>query len=527
MLFNSYVFIFAFLPILYTLYAYLRRLPDDRIAMALMILGSLVFYAWGGWFFLWVFVGMMAVNVAVGQWLLKAQSGRKPLLIFGIGVNLAVLGYFKYAGFLANNVNAALGTHFPILHLILPIGISFYTFMNIALLVDIYRGQVKNLSILEYCFFMSFFPHLVAGPILHHSELVPQIKSAIRRPGYDDLCIGLSIFSIGLFKKVVVADGCAVYADAGYGALQAGQALDPASAWITAISYAFQIYYDFSGYSDMAIGLARMFGFVIPVNFFSPYRSASIVEFWRRWHITLSRFFRDYLYIPLGGGRFGPLRQTVNLVVVMLLGGLWHGANWTFVAWGGVHGVLLSVTHLIGKTSLGRSPLLKHPLTHVLGIGLTFMLVTLAWVLFRSSSLVEAGRMIGFLFPLDFSPVTALRSFQAFLSHQFGNPLSVLDPTTWAPARELWPQPLPPDFLANARPVGLWLAIVAAGTFMLPNTVQIFERFSPALGLKGFPIASRLALRHLGSRTAIAIALLFVIAVLHLSRVSPFLYFQF
>jgi len=527
MLFNSYIFIFAFLPILYALYAYVRRWPDHRIAMALLIAASLVFYAWGGWFFLQVFVMMMAVNVAVGQWLLRARSGRRPLLVFGISVNLAVLGYFKYAGFLAGNLNTVLGTNFPILHLILPIGISFYTFMNIALLVDIYRGQVKHLSVIEYCFFMSFFPHLVAGPILHHSELVPQINSAIRRPGYDDLCIGLGIFCIGLFKKIVVADGCAVYADAGYSMLQAGQALDPASAWITAIAYAFQIYYDFSGYSDMAIGLARMFGFVIPVNFFSPYRSVNIIEFWRRWHITLSRFLRDYLYIPLGGGRVGPLHQAVNLVVVMLLGGLWHGANWTFVAWGGVHGVLLSVTHLAGKTFLGRSPLLSRPLARAFGIGLTFMLVTLAWVLFRSSSLGEAGRMIGFLFPLGLSPVTVLHSFRVFLAHQFGNPLIVLDPTTWAPARELWPQPLPPDFLATARPVGLWLAIVAAGTFLLPNTVQMFERFSPALGLQGFPTTSWFSLRRLGPISAIAIALLFVIAVLHLSRISPFLYFQF
>ena len=497
------------------------------MAMGLLIAASLAFYGWGGLFFLEVFVVMMAVNVVAGQWLLVARSARKSILILGVGMNLAVLGYFKYAGFLAANINTALGTDLPLLHLILPIGISFYTFMNIALLVDIYRGEVKRLSIMEYCLFMSFFPHLVAGPILHHSELVPQIKSGLRRLAYDDLCIGLSIFSIGLFKKVVVADGCAVYADAGYAALQAGQALDPASAWITAISFAFQIYYDFSGYSDMAIGLARMLGFVMPVNFFSPYRSVNIIEFWRRWHITLSRFLRDYLYIPLGGGHKGPLHKSANLLVVMLLGGLWHGANWTFVVWGGVHGILLSVTHLVNQTFIGRLPLLKSPWVRALGIGLTFLLVTLTWVPFRATSLGEASRMMGFLFPHDFSPLVFIKNFGVFLVHQFGNPLVLLDPTNWAPARELWPQPLPADFLAKARPVGFWLAMVAAATFWLPNTMQIFECFSPALGLQGFPKASRFMLKYLGRKTAIAIALLFVISVLHLSRVSPFLDFQF
>lgn len=527
MLFNSYSFIFIFLPVVYSFYALLRRQPDLRMALILVIFASLVFYGWGGWFFLTVFMTMMAANTVVGQALLHARTARKPLLVFGVGVNLAVLGAFKYAGFLAINVNAAAGTNFPILNLVLPIGISFYTFMNIALLVDIYRGHVKKLSVLEYFFFMSFFPHLVAGPILHHSELVPQIRSAVRRPYYDDLCVGLSLFSIGLFKKTVVADGCAIYADAGYAMLQTGQVLDPASAWVTALSYSFQIYYDFSGYSDMAIGLARMFGFVFPVNFFSPYRAVNIIDFWRRWHITLSRFLRDYLYIPLGGGRAGPMRRSFNLVVVMLLGGLWHGANWTFIVWGGVHGLMLSATHLAGKLSFFRTPSFSRPAARRIGIGFTFLLVTLAWVPFRSPSLTEAGQMIGYLFAADLSLVSALKSFGASLFQQFKNPLVIFDPTTWAPARELWPQPLPADFLAKARPAGYWLMIVAVGTFLLPNTLQIFERFSPALHLQGFPKASRLVLHCLDSKTALAIALLFVVAVLHLSRVSPFLYFQF
>ena len=274
----------------------------------------------------------------------RAQS--RAVLTIGITFNLCLLGYFKYAGFFVANVDDFFGAQWAVPNIILPIGISFITFQKIAFLVDAHRGLVRNFTLLNYAFFVTFFPQLIAGPITHHSEIMPQI-GLLRDEGTPQRILPLvsASFVVGLFKKVVIADSLAVYADAGYSMLQVGDPLDSASAWITVLCYSFQLYYDFSGYSDMAVGLARMFGFRLPVNFYSPYKSASIIDFWRRWHITLSRFLRDYLYIPLGGNRRGPARRYANLVIVMLLGGLWHGANWTFVVWGGVHALMLGVNH--------------------------------------------------------------------------------------------------------------------------------------------------------------------------------------
>ena len=278
-----------------------------------------------------------------GQFRLRQADHRRRPVAFaiprrpdgGIIFNLCLLGYFKYAGFFVANVDNVFGAQWVVPSIILPIGISFITFQKIAFLVDAHRGLVRNFTLLNYAFFVTFFPQLIAGPITHHSEIMPQIGPAQRRDLTADLAVGISIFVVGLFKKVVIADSLAIYADAGYSMLRAGHPLDSASAWVTVLCYSFQLYYDFSGYSDMAVGLARMFGFRLPVNFYSPYKSTSIIDFWRRWHITLSRFLRDYLYIPLGGNRHGPVRRYLNLGIVMLLGGFWHGANWTFVVWGG------------------------------------------------------------------------------------------------------------------------------------------------------------------------------------------------
>jgi hypothetical protein len=353
---------------------------------------------------------------------------------------------------------------------------------------------------------------------------MPQFAQAPRRNLREDLSVGLSIFFMGLFKKVVVADTCAVYADAGYGMLKAGLPLDAASAWLTVLAYSFQLYYDFSGYSDMAVGLARMFGVQLPVNFHSPYKSASIVEFWRRWHMTLSRFLRDYLYIPLGGNRYGASRRYANLMVVMLLGGLWHGANWTFVAWGGIHGLLLVVNHAWSRLPrLQLATIVAIP-SRIGSIVLTFLAVTLAWVPFRADTFRDGARMWRMLLP-DWP---AFRdSFANLFQMQLIHPQKAWQLAEWFKPKELWPTPLPPDFIATLRPGLFILALVALGTFLLPNTQQLFARFKPVLNMPAAQLEHRLSFTTLDWKVAALLSGMFVACVLTLSRVSPFLYFQF
>jgi alginate O-acetyltransferase complex protein AlgI len=286
------------------------------------------------------------------------------------------------------------------------------------------------------------------------------------------------------------------------------------------LCYSLQLYYDFSGYSDMAVGLARMFGFVLPVNFYSPYKASSIIDFWRRWHITLSRFLRDYLYIPLGGNRHGPLRRYLNLGIVMLLGGLWHGANWTFVTWGAVHGLLLGLNHAWRAVPLSQSIALKSRPAEAFAVLLTFTAVTFAWIPFRADSLADTARMLSYI-----ADPTILTSLWGSIESQFGGLKEGL--TSWFQPRELWPQVLPPNYLATeTRPLGLLLLCIGIATFTMPNTYQIFARFKPALGLPeetGWPGA----LRRLDWRVAFVVAGMFLLSVLRLSHVSPFLYYQF
>ena len=531
MLFNSYVFVFVFLPIVLGVYYLIRKHPARTWTIAWLVLASLVYYAWWKPAFLLLLLLSIAVNASLGAILCRGRLSRassRAVLMAGILFNLGLLAYFKYAGFFVENLNYWFGAGFTVPKIVLPIGISFITFQNIAFLVDAHRRVVRNFSLLNYALFVTFFPQLIAGPIVHHAEVMPQF-SRRQSPGAlsDDVAVGLSIFCVGLFKKVIVADSCAVYANAGYDTLKGGHPLDPASAWLAIIAYSFQLYYDFSGYSDMAVGLALLFGIRLPVNFHSPYKATGIIEFWGRWHMTLSRFLRDYLYIPLGGSRGGAFRQYVNLAVVMLLGGLWHGANWTFVAWGAVHGGLLAVNHAWTRCSISRHRVFDTRLATGAAVLLTFLLVTLAWVPFRSESLAAAGRMLAALFPSGPEAPSVWSSFLQLGRAQFWGGRSMLNPAGWFTPQELWPIVLPPDFLATYRPAGLLLAVVGLGTFLLPNTSQLFARFEPVLGLSETEITHGLAVRHLDWRVAAAVSAMFVLSVLHLSRVSPFLYFQF
>jgi D-alanyl-lipoteichoic acid acyltransferase DltB (MBOAT superfamily) len=385
-LFNSYAFLFLFLPVVLVGFALCVRAASQTVTMAFLIAASLVFYGWWNWHYLPLLGLSMAFNYAWARVLrrdaLRAYRSRHRLTLgFGIAVNLGVLGYFKYAGMLVDTFNALLGGTWRVGEIVLPLAISFFTFEQITYLVDAYRGQTPAHTALHYATFMTFFPRLIAGPIVRPREMLPQLTRRFHCTA-DDVATGLFIFAIGLCKKVVFADTLSAWVGPVFD--QAGVA-PLGDAWAAVLAYTLQIYFDFSGYSDMAIGLARMFGITLPENFDSPYQADSIGDYWRRWHITLSSFLRDYVYIPLGGNRLGAGRSIANLLVTMLLGGLWHGANWTFVVWGGVHGALLGIERL-WRGRGGRLPM-------GLARALTFTAVVLAFVLFRAPSFERAGEV--------------------------------------------------------------------------------------------------------------------------------------
>jgi len=300
-------------------------------------------------------------------------------------LNLALLGYFKYTDFFISNMNAVLATNVPMQNIVLPLAISFFTFQQIAYLVDSYRGQTKKYSLLNYLIFVTFFPQLIAGPIVHHKEMMPQFYAAKNLlHNYRFIALGLFIFSIGLAKKIILADTFSIWATAGF---DGQQALGFYAGWATSLSYTFQLYFDFSGYTDMAIGAALMFNIRLPINFNSPYKATDIQDFWRRWHMTLSRFLRDYVYIPLGGNRIGPYRTYFNLFATFLLGGIWHGASWMFVTWGALHGAALIVHRLWHKLGLR--------MWRWLAWCVTFLFINITWVFFRATDMQSATRVLG------------------------------------------------------------------------------------------------------------------------------------
>ena len=386
MLFNSYVFIFAFLPLVFFVYFFLNKKRLSTLAKAFLVSASLFFYAYWSVYYLLILLGSIVFNFLVSKFLAKHQS--KAILIFGIVCNLALLGYFKYADFLISNLNAIANTNLGLLHIALPLALSFVTFQQIAYLVDSYNKQTKENSFLNYCLFITFFPQLIAGPIVHHKEMMPQFANKFNLiKNYKFIALGLFVFSIGLFKKSVVADIFSIFANAGF---DVERNLTFLQAWTTSLSYTFQLYFDFSGYCDMAIGLALLFNIRLPINFNSPYKALNIQDFWRRWHITLSRFLRDYIYIPLGGNKGGQSRTYLNLFLVFLIGGLWHGAAWTFVVWGALHGVAI-VTHRCWQK-------LNFKLNKIIAWIITFNFVNFTWIFFRAKSFEDAMKVIRGMF---------------------------------------------------------------------------------------------------------------------------------
>lgn len=400
MLFNSQIFVFLFLPAVTALYYLAHRLGLHAGAKLVLVLASLIFYGYNNPIFVLLLIGSIIGNY--GIYLLLGRWRKKSLLVLGIAGNLALLFYFKYFNFFVGTVNSILGTDFLLKNILLPLGISFFTFQQISFVVDSYKKR-ENYSLLDYSVFVSFFPQLVAGPIVLHDQVIPQLEEEKRwHFNWDNFAVGIRYFVLGLFKKTMIADRFGSMVALGYE--NPGYLSTPAAA-LTILAYTLQIYFDFSGYSDMAIGLGKFFNLDIPINFDSPYKAVTIADFWKRWHMTMTGFFTRYLYIPLGGSRKGTLRTYLNIMIVFTLSGLWHGAAWTFVLWGMVHGAAL-VFHRIFHSFVEKLPRV------LTGIS-TFLFVNLAWVLFRAEGIRQAKGMFYSLLCGGFSE-NNLRFFKAF-----------------------------------------------------------------------------------------------------------------
>ena len=522
MLFNSYAFLFAFLPVALVGFFVLGRY-SQRWAGAWLTAASVFFYGWWNPAYVGLLLASILFNYTVGYALAHEGGnatpvGRKALLIFGVAGNLSLLGYCKYANFFLVNLKELTGADFMLGQIILPLGISFFTFTQIAFLVDAYQGKAREYNFIHYCLFVTYFPHLIAGPVLHHKEMMPQFAQAdTYRLRADNVSIGFVIFFIGLFKKVVLADNIAPYAGSAFDAAGNGQPLELFQAWGGALAYTMQLYFDFSGYSDMAIGLSRLFGIALPLNFHSPYKATNIIDFWRRWHMTLSRFLRDYLYIPLGGSHKGVVRRYINLAITMLLGGLWHGAAWTFVLWGGLHGCYLVINHAWHgvRKRLGHDISRTRRMGRVVGAAITFVAVVVGWVFFRATSLDAALEMLramagmnGVSLPAALAPVLgSLREplQDAGLKFVLGGGSEFLSMYGWVTA----------------------LSLIA---FVGPNTQEIMRRWRPALDDGRVPRSYSGRGKFVWAPTsawAIVMAIVATAGILSLSRPTEFLYFQF
>jgi len=483
LLFNSYEFIFLFLPITFFVYFYLNHRRWTELSKGFLVIASLFFYSWWNIIYLPLILLSMVFNYTIGRGLTNEKRwglDKKYILAMGILFNLSLLGYFKYSDFFIANLNRFIEPDIPLLHLALPLAISFYTFQQIAYLVDSYRSETKEYNFLNYSLFVTFFPQLIAGPIVHHAEMMPQFaKVGNKIKNYHHIALGIFIFAMGLFKKVAIADTLAIYATRGF---DIATQLNMLEAWATSLSYTFQLYFDFSGYTDMAIGAALLFNIKLPINFNSPYKATSIQDFWHRWHITLSRFLRDYLYIPLGGNRKGLLRTNANLFTTFLLGGIWHGAGWTFVVWGAMHGVAI-VIHRVWQKIGFKIPTL-------LAWFITFNFINLTWVFFRATNFHHAIKVIKGMFMGDLIlPASILATFGSLKNSDitFGQWTKLFDDNLY---------------------LGFWLIATLIVTLFFKNSMQLRESFKPNLYY-------------------MTLTILFSLSIFILHRKSEFIYFNF
>jgi len=482
MLFNSYIFIFLFLPLALIGYYALNRCGKYRMAQIFLIGMSCWFYA----YFNISYLALLGASVVVNYFFhcRICAGGRRPWLITGAAFNLLLLCYFKYFDFFTENINAAFGTSFVLRNIVLPLGISFFTFQQISFLADTYKREVGKCGFVEYMLFVAFFPQLIAGPIVTHGEMMEQFRDPARKkPDLGLFVKGIMLFTLGLAKKVILADTLGGAVDWGYGAIEV---LDSTNAIMISVLYTFQLYFDFSGYCDMAKGIGHMLHIELPVNFNSPYQSAGIIEFWKRWHITLGRFFTKYVYIPLGGSREGKAKTCRNSFIVFFLSGLWHGASWTFVLWGVMHGVGYIVDYL-GKPFWKKMP-------RWLMVFLTFCFVDLAFVAFRSPDLSTMCEM-----------------YRQIFSGGFGLPMAEIAVFFKGSA---W------NYLFQAVPVG--------SVFLrdyLPCV--LFMGVSVYLAFIGRNAAERVEKSRFGTGSGLLTAVLFLYCVVSLAGVSSFLYFNF
>jgi alginate O-acetyltransferase complex protein AlgI len=490
MLFNSYEFIFGLLPIAWLMWRLLLRRNSTAAATVALMFASLFFYGWWNPQYVVLIIGSIAFNYVVGSLLERgggSSGASRGLLVLGVVANLALLGYFKYAAFVVENVNLLTGSTAPVPQIVLPLAISFFTFHQIAYLVDAWHGETRGSTLPQYAAFVTFFPQLIAGPIVRYREMIPQLKAI--GPGTvtaEHVASGVCFFITGLFKKVVIADNVAPYSTRVFEAADAGQAISPEFAWLGVLAYTAQLYFDFSGYADMAVGAARMFGLYLPFNFNSPYRATSIAEFWRRWHMTLSRFLRDYLYIPLGGNRHGWQRQYLSLLVTMLLGGLWHGAGWNFVIWGGLHGVALVILQ-VWRSVRGTKSASQSTVGLLISWLLTMMVVVAAWALFRATTLDGALTLLSAMVGIT------------------------RDTISDAPLRDVGTA---------------WTLVVGALAiaFLSPNSQQLIDRQPLSTGgtIPGVPVRLQKS-----GWTAAGYGMLLFASLASMSNVTEFLYFQF
>lgn len=515
MLFTAYEFVFLFLPLTLIGYRWLDRRLGLHTAIAWLVLASLFFYAYWRPMYLLLLVPSVLVNYCIGLALVKLHKNQrhrsgKLLLGFGVFANLATIGYFKYANFFVDTVNQISDQSFSLEPILLPLAISFFTFQQIAYLVDAHRGETQEHSLLHYALFVVFFPQLIAGPIVHHKEMLPQFFRSDRSLASSDLILGLGIFALGMFKKVMIADNIATIADPIFRAAEQGEIITTVAAWCAALAYTAQLYFDFSGYSDMAIGLALMFGIHLPLNFNSPYKALNIIDFWRRWHMTLSRFLRDYLYIALGGNRGGNWKRYRNLFLTMLLGGLWHGAGWTFIIWGALHGAYLMINHAWQRTHqklFGRD---FSACWWYKGLAwcITFVAVVFAWVFFRAKDLASAVAMAKAMLGVN------------------GTTL----PPHWAKTLAPLKGPLETLGVQFVQTIGLvkistpaWIVAALMLAVLAPNTQQIFQR----PGAAPLPKWQRFFAFSPNIGWAWLIAAAFALALFARQSTTQFLYFNF
>jgi D-alanyl-lipoteichoic acid acyltransferase DltB (MBOAT superfamily) len=518
MLFNSYEFVLLFVPLVVAGF-YLFGSVNTRLGILWLVLSSFFFYAYWRPIYLLLLLASIAFNYLFGRLIAHLRDAGDArvrfALIAGVAVNVAALGYFKYANFLVETVNQGFGSSIDLAPIVLPLAISFYTFQQISFLIDTARGDIRLPGFLNYATCVAFFPHLIAGPIVLYREILPQFAApTLLKFDHANFATGVTFFVIGLFKKVVLADTVAQYASPVFAAAEQGMAPSLIESWGGALAYTLQLYFDFSGYCDMAIGLAFMFNIRLPINFNSPYKAVSIIDFWRRWHITLSRFLRDYLYIGLGGNRRGPARRYVNIFLTMLIGGIWHGAGWTFVVWGAMHGAYIVINHFwhVVRRHLGFDE--RHGVAGALTArGITLLAVIVGWVVFRAESLGSAWLILQGMTGANgvvVSPVIAELIPSATILDSIG--VTVND--------------LP---LFYGAPQAAWIAALMVIVLLAPNSQQLMGYVAPNDEAPRRPELRPPALpRWSPSRQwAVVAATAFIYTLTQMSNVSEFLYFQF